>query len=95
MTNPENIEYAEFAAKCGVDEQPEAYDLREYSFAYADGSPAGSEFAEDVEEAARIWGEHLALGDVVLLQVSGDMFATTWLKVERTRDGVEARECSV
>ena len=68
--------------------------LHEYSFNAANGEPEGCEFAESFEEAARLWGYCLQNGDCRLLQVWGPGHDARWFKVERTRDGVDARECS-
>lgn len=68
--------------------------LAEYSFNAPNGEPEGCEFAESHEEAARAWGEGLQNGSVCLMQVWGPGADARWFRIERLRDGVDARECS-
>jgi hypothetical protein len=68
--------------------------LHEYSFNAANGEPEGCEFAASHDEAARLWGHCLHNGDMRLLQVWGPGHDARWFRIERTRDGVEARECA-
>lgn len=68
--------------------------LDEFQFNAANGEPEGAEFAESFEEACRVWGMDLSNGECRLMQV-WQRSEERWFRIERTADGVEARECEV
>lgn len=66
----------------------------EYSFNAPNGEPEGAAFAASHEDAAREWGMSEPNGSTRLMCVWGPNHDARWFRIERTRDGVDARECS-
>lgn len=94
MTNAETLKNAETAPRRDH-VAPSACDLSEYSFCDEDGSPEGCVFAEDHEEAARLWGFDMLHGCSRRMQVWGPGDACgRWFRIERGAEDVSAHEVS-